>query len=212
VNYSIEPRAGFLYAEVSQRETAAEMREFLTAVQSACRQYALPKILLVVRRSRAVFKPEDYGLSGYANELATPECQIAVIGDTDEVNAAHEYIELVARQQGLNVRAFRDERIALRWLGGEVSQVRRYRFTRLVIAGAPLEGGVYSLWDGEEPVYHGRAASIRPRLVEHYDSGLRATYYSWEVCDDPVAREAELLREHEARYGRLPRHNETRAA
>jgi hypothetical protein len=219
VRYTIENRDGHLYAVVYGRDTAEQMREFLMAVHAACRRHGTPKILISVRQSRAVFKPEEYGLSGgYLDDLVTPQCQVAILGDTREVNAANEYIEMVARLQGVNVRAFRDERAALRWLGGIGSPSRRYRFTRIVIAGAPESAGVYALWDGEELIYYGRTeagnesanggSTIRSRLLDlHYSAELRATHYSWEVCKDPAAREAELLREHESKFGRPPRFN-----
>jgi hypothetical protein len=216
MKYSIEARDGYLHAAVSDRDTADEMRDFLLAVHAASKQHDLPKIVMAVRRSRAVFKPEDYGLSGnmrgYVNDLVTPACQIALVADTAELHTSHEYIEMVARQQGVNVRAFPDEASAVRWMRGDGTPQRRYRFTRIVIAGAPSDAGVYALWDGEEVVYHGRAdggsATIRSRLLEHYYADkTRATHYSWELCPDPVSREAELLAEHERIFGRPPRLN-----
>lgn len=216
MKFSIEAREGYLHALVHGRDTAEQMREFQLAVHAACREHAQPKILISVRRSRAMFKPEDYGLDGstrgYVNELVTPACQVALVGDTEELNTANEYIELVARQQGLNVRAFRDERGALRWLEGAGGQSRRYRFTRIVISGAPDDAGVYTLWDGDEVVYYGRAegagCTIRSRLLEHYYGGApKPTHYSWEICAEPAAREAELLDEHLQAFGKLPRLN-----
>ena len=217
MRFEITPRAGYLLAHISGRETALEMRQFLVAVQAACTEHGCPKILMRVTSSRPVFKPEDYGLSSYVNELVTPKCQVALVGDTTELNAAHEYIEVVARQQNVNARAFADEAAALRWLAGEPAPERRYRFARLVLLGAPDEAGVYSLFDGEEIIYYGRAsgapgATIRARLLDHFhgriDAGTsRATHYSWEVCADPVAREADLLREFRALFGRAPRCN-----
>lgn len=222
MKFSIEPRERYLYAVVYGRDTAEQMREFLFAVHAGCCKHRTTNILISVRQSRAVFKPEEWGLSGgYANELLTPQCRVAVLGDTHEVNAANEYIEMVARLQGVNLRAFRDERVALRWLSGAGGPSRRYRFTRIVIAGAPESAGVYALWDGEELIYYGRAeggnegggSTIRSRLLDlHYAGELRATHYSWEVCKDPAAREAELLREHDQKFGRPPRYNESKAA
>jgi len=210
VKYEISLRGDHLLASLSGRETAAEMREFLVAVQAACRQHRCPRILMSIRRSRPVFKPEDYGLandkSGYANELVTSACQVALVGDNAELNAAHEYIEVCARQQEMNVRAFRDEADALKWLRGAPEAGRRYRLTRIVVLGAPEDAGVYALWNGDEVVYYGRAGSIRARLLEHVDKPS-ATHYSWEVAADPAAREAELLAEHQRVYGRRPRDN-----
>lgn len=213
MRYSIDARSGYLACTVSGRETADDMREFLHAVQAACRQYACPKILVTVRSSRVIFKPEDYGLSSYVPELVSPNCQIALLGDSQELHAAHEYIEVVARQQDINARAFRDEASALRWLEGAPEPDRRYRFTRIVLLGAPADAGVYALWDGEELVYYGRAAggtTIRARLLDHLEGRLpltSASHYSWELCRDPAAREAELLAEHLRVFGRPPRFN-----
>src|SRR4051812_47852819 len=116
MRYSIEPRSGYLYAVMTGRDTAEEMREFLHAVHAACGEHECPKILMVIRQSRPVFKAEDYGLTSYVKDLVTPACQVALVGDTEELNAAHEYIEMVARQEGLNTRAFRDVAAALRWM------------------------------------------------------------------------------------------------
>jgi predicted GIY-YIG superfamily endonuclease len=212
MKYSIEARDGYLHASLAGRETAEQMREFLHAVHAACGKHQLPKILMAIRRSRPVFKPEDYGLAGYANTLVTPACQVALLGDTEELHAAHEYIEMVARQQNINARAFRSESAALGWLRGASAPTRRYRFTGTVIAGAPEDAGVYALWDGDEVIYYGRAQSIRLRLMDHYQGKVdtqtqRATHYGWELCKDPAAREAELLREHQRQFGKLPRLN-----
>ena len=142
----------------------------------------------------------------------TPKCQVALVGDTPELNAAHEYIEMCARQQNMNVRAFVDEAAALRWLRGAPEPSQRYKFTRIVLLGAPEEPGVYALWDGDELVYYGRAAgrdegaTIRSSLLAHLER-TRATHYSWEVCPDPATREAELLRDYQKIYGRAPRDN-----
>jgi hypothetical protein len=217
MKYSIDARPGYLYASLAGRETADEMREFLHAVHAACGEHQSPKILMAIRQSRPVFKPEDYGLAGYVNALVTPACQVALVGDTEELHAAHEYIEMVARQQNINARAFRSESAALGWLRGAGAPTRRYRFTRTVIAGAPDDAGIYALWDGEEIIYYGRAQSIRARLMDHYQGKVdtqtqRATHYGWELCKDPVAREAELLREHERQFGKPPRLNTNQAA
>ena len=120
MNYRLEQRDGYLLAELAGRESAADMRAFLTAVKSACLEHGQPRILMSVRDSRAVFKAEDYGLSGYANDMVTPSCRIALVGDSSELHHAHEYIVLVARQQNVNVRAFRDVPSASGWLASGV--------------------------------------------------------------------------------------------
>jgi hypothetical protein len=90
----------------------------------------------------------------------------------------------------------------------------RYHLTRSMVAGAPEEPGVYALWKGEELIFLGRAsqaATIRACLVEHLGGACpctrQATHYTWELSLQPAAREAEVLREFQARFGRLPRCN-----
>src|ERR1051326_4685841 len=177
VRFSIEPRQGYLLAEVAGRETAQEMRQFAHALRDACRSHGFPRILVLVRQSRAILKPEDYGFDGatrgYIQELLSPDCQVALLGDSQELNAAHEYIEVVARQQNVNARAFRDSAAAVRWLTATPQPGRRYRFTRVVLAGAPSDAGIYALWEEEELVYYGRAmgegTTIRTRLLEYLE-------------------------------------------
>jgi len=214
MRFTMDLRQGYLRAELVGRQTADDMREFLHAVQAACKQHGCPKVLMAVRSSRVIFKPEDYGLSTYVPELVSPACQVALLGDSQELHAAHEYIELVARQQHINTRAFRDEASALRWLQGSPEPSRRYRFTRLVLLGAPADAGVYALWAEEELVYYGHATggqlTIRARLLEHFDGHLPSesvSHYSWELCDDPAERESALLAEHQRMFGRRPRLN-----
>jgi hypothetical protein len=150
-------------------------------------------------------------MRGYANELVSPGCQIALLGDSPELHAAHEYLELVARQQRINVRAFRDAYPAVRWLNGTPEPSRRYKLGAIALEGAPAQPGVYALWQDDELVYYGRAvgsATIRSRLLEHFaGQNVPATHYSWEICDDPAAREAELLEEYRRRFQRVPRDN-----
>jgi hypothetical protein len=120
VKIHIERRATYLYAELRGRESGRDMREFALAVKAACSKHGCPKILLCIGDSPAVFKAEEYGLDGtsrgYVAEILTKYCRIALLGDSSELHHAHEYIELVARQQGVNVRAFRDQESAVRWL------------------------------------------------------------------------------------------------
>ena len=120
MKYWIEKRGGHLLAELSGRDSPRDMREFLEAVKAACLEHACPRILMSIRASNAMFKAEDYGLEGngpgYLAGIITPSCRIALVGDNSELQHAHEYIQLVARQQQINVRAFRDVALAERWL------------------------------------------------------------------------------------------------
>jgi hypothetical protein len=92
----------------------------------------------------------------------------------------------------------------------------RYAFIPSFIRTAPNEAGVYSLWEGSELIYYGKAeggtATIQSCLMYHFlgHSGVctrHASHYSWEVNRKPADLEAELLKEHEAAFNRLPRCN-----
>jgi hypothetical protein len=120
MKYWIEKRGAHLLAELSGRDNPRDMREFLEAVKAACLEHACPRILMSIRTSNTMFKAEDYGLEGngpgYLAGIITPSCRIALVGDNSELQHAHDYIQLVARQQQINVRAFRDAASAARWL------------------------------------------------------------------------------------------------
>ena len=123
MKFLIQKKDGHLHAEIRGRENARDMREFLLAVKAACLEHACPRILISIRGSNTMFKAEDYGLDGsakgYLGEIITPSCRVALVGDNTELHHAHEYIQLVARQQQINVRAFRDAAGAARWLETE---------------------------------------------------------------------------------------------
>ena len=90
----------------------------------------------------------------------------------------------------------------------------RYSFLKSVVVGAPEDPGVYALWQGDELVFFGFAqrkeSTIRLRLLEHFlqrREPYEVTHYSWEMCRDVLKRLAELIREYEANFKRLPRYN-----
>jgi hypothetical protein len=82
--------------------------------------------------------------------------------------------------------------------------VPRWRFTQSMIGDAPEWKGVYVLWSHGAPLAVGHARggddTIRSRLLAHYSHAAlpgmgEITHYSWEICPDPLAREAQLVRE-----------------
>src|SRR5688500_15762911 len=183
------------------------MHEAISTMLNGCRRLEVPSVLIVTRASRPLFKLEEFRLSSFLEQM-TDACRVAMVGENPELRASDEYIATMARQKRLAVRTFSDEAAAVRWLRGE--GMRKYQFTRIVLAGAPNETGVYALWKGEEVVYYGRASgetTIRSCLLQHYQVKVDATHYSWEMCRDPAQREAELLREHEETFGHAPRLN-----
>ena len=93
-------------------------------------------------------------------------------------------------------------------------QGERHRFTTWQISGAPLQRGVYVLWEKDEAIYVGATrgeSTLRACLQEHYARRRQpddATHFTCEICRDPARREAELLAEFRIANSRLPRCNE----
>jgi hypothetical protein len=116
---------GVLRAELFGRETVAETKAFFQAVVSARKESQSPSILISVRSSKPIFQFERHGLIEYFRALAAASLpRIALVGDSAELRLSHEYVELIARQHGLNVRSFPDETAAYRWFE-EPRQERR---------------------------------------------------------------------------------------
>ena len=106
-----------LRAEMVGRETVEETQEFIAAVADAARRRRTPRMLISVRRSRPIFRVEQYRISEQFRVLAAkPGVRVALVADTDELRAAHGYIEVLAAQHSASVRAFRDEASAIDWL------------------------------------------------------------------------------------------------
>jgi hypothetical protein len=117
MKYKLFTTSAYLVAQLFGRETAEEMREFLCAVIQENRIYCRSSIFLDVRSSRPLFHTERLGLFDYFKDLASDtSCKIALLGDTRDLCISQEYVALLAQQQGLNVRSFRDWAAALEWL------------------------------------------------------------------------------------------------
>ncbi len=117
MRYTIDARGGYLRGELLERETAQETRQFATAILAAMGDKGLSKLLVVVRASRAIFRVEEYQLSELFNQVAAiPDLRVAVVSDSRGLAAAHEYVQLIATQRGIRLRAFTSEEAALAWL------------------------------------------------------------------------------------------------
>ena len=119
MRYNIDLCDGYLRGEMIDRETAEETRAFVAALVSAVREYRVPKVMIVVRSSRPIFKVEEYRLSDTLKDIAAISgLKVALTSDTKELTASQEYIELIARQKGLQFRTFPSEKAAEDWLVG----------------------------------------------------------------------------------------------
>jgi hypothetical protein len=123
MHFTFKVEQDHLRAELFGRQTAEETREFVAALLDEARKHSATRILIWVRSSRPIFKVEQYKLSDQFKQLAVrKDARVALLADSDEVRASHQYIEVLAAQQGAQVRAFRDESRALHWLCAQLPE------------------------------------------------------------------------------------------
>jgi hypothetical protein len=90
---------------------------FLQIVASSALKHGRSGILISVRSSNPVFTVERSGFLEHFKKLAEdPEHRVALLGDSEELGISHQYMELIGRQHGINVRSFRDEAAGLQWI------------------------------------------------------------------------------------------------
>jgi hypothetical protein len=119
MRFTLEILSGYLRAELFERKTAEETREFVRAVTAKALEADRERVLIRVHSSKPIFRVEQYGASAALKELAArPAVRVALVATEEELHAAHQYLEVLARQLGANVRAFRDEAPAVGWLLG----------------------------------------------------------------------------------------------
>ncbi len=117
MQYKIAMERGFLRADLLERETAEETRRFLRAVVFESVKHGCSRILVHVRSSKTLFTVERYGVLETFKRLASdPAHRIALVGDTVEMGMSHDYVALLARQQGITLRNFQNESQAIDWV------------------------------------------------------------------------------------------------
>jgi hypothetical protein len=117
MQYKIAMERGFLRADLLERETAEETRRFLRAVVFESVKHGCSRILVHVRSSKTLFTVERYGVLETFKKLASdPAHRIALLGDTVELGMSHDYVALLARQQGIRLRNFQNESEAVEWV------------------------------------------------------------------------------------------------
>lgn len=117
MHYTFEHAQDHLRAELFGRQTLEETQQFVAALVTEARKHAAARILVWVRNSRPIFKVEPHKLAEQFRSLARRKAlRVALLADSEEVRASHQYLEVLAGQQGAPLRAFRDEPRALAWL------------------------------------------------------------------------------------------------
>ena len=107
---------GYLKADLFNLQTPEEARDALAAIAAEARKHACSQILISVHASKPLFKVEQYGLPNYFREFGKIlECRIALTGDSNELRLSQQYIQVLARRNGVNVRSFPNEQAALHW-------------------------------------------------------------------------------------------------
>ena len=128
MKYQFTMQRGFLRADLLDRETAEDTRAFLEAVVLASTNHRCSRILVHVRLSNPLFTVERHGVLGSFKKIASdPSHRIALLGDTLELGMSHDYVSLLGRQQGINLRSFRTEGEAVEWLKSRLETEDRRR-------------------------------------------------------------------------------------
>ena len=100
-----------------ERDTAAETAQFVRAIVAALRAHGVFKLLISIRKSRPVFKVEEWKLSEALGQVMSIRgLKVAFVADTRELAMSQEYIALLGRQRGLEFRRFPAEPPAVAWL------------------------------------------------------------------------------------------------
>ena len=114
--YKIAIEKDYLKADLFHRETVQEAEEFFDIVAHSALQHRRARILISVHASHPLFAVERTGFfARFRNLCGDPFHKIALVADTEELGFSHQYIETLGRQQGMNVRNFRDEQSGLAW-------------------------------------------------------------------------------------------------
>ena len=123
--FLITPQGDVLRAELVDRRTVEQTREFLAALAQAAVKHQATRVLIHVRSSRPIFKVEEYRASNYLKELAQrPQVKVALVAANADIRSAHGYVELLARQQGASLRSFASDAEALAWLRDQSQEKR----------------------------------------------------------------------------------------
>jgi hypothetical protein len=118
MRYKLEPRAGYLLAEMIDRETAEETAEFVRALVDGLKEHNSNRLLISVRGSRPIYKVEGWGLSGAIEAIKAIEgFRVAFIADSQDMMMAQGYIALLLGQKGVLTRNCASEAEAVAWLG-----------------------------------------------------------------------------------------------
>ena len=114
--YTIRLESDYLRADLFNRQTAEETREFFDQVAKHAQSKGCRNVLIWVHSSSPVFAVDRSGIFTQLRALsAEPSHKIGLLADTADLGYAHEYFESLGSLHGMNVRHFADPRAALAW-------------------------------------------------------------------------------------------------
>lgn len=117
MRYTIVAGPQYIKAEMVERDTAEETKEFVHALLETLRKHKPPRVLISIRSSRPVYKVDSWNLSGALDQMVPLKgLQVALVADSRELAMSQEYIALLARQRGVDFRTFAAEKEAAEWL------------------------------------------------------------------------------------------------
>ena len=117
MRYTIVAGPQYIKAEMVERDTAEETKEFVHAILETLRKHKPPRVLISIRSSRPLYKVDSWNLSGALDQMVPLKgLQVALVADSRELAMSQEYIALLARQRGVDFRTFAAEKEAAEWL------------------------------------------------------------------------------------------------
>ena len=107
----------YVRADLYERKTAEETRQFLQAFANRTLPQRVSKALIATHSSRPIFKVGKFSLSTFLDLLgARPGHRVALVADTWQLQLAQRYMAALARLRGLSVRSFSRDADAIAWL------------------------------------------------------------------------------------------------
>lgn len=114
--HRVRVEAGYIRAELFNRQTLEETQRFLDDTVAAASEHGCSRLLICIRNSKPIFAVERYGFSRYLDIARKAGYKIALVGSNAELQIAHQYYATLARLGSVDLRAFPDEADALAWL------------------------------------------------------------------------------------------------
>jgi hypothetical protein len=117
MDFTITLRDGYLRVDVYGRESAEETKRYLGELAAESERTGCRKAMIWIRSSRPIFRVSQYDIAEFFRRaLASPGAKVALLADSADIRASQQYVEVLAQQQGVNVRAFAEEIAAVAWL------------------------------------------------------------------------------------------------